>query len=103
MSAATRAGYEPDKLIRSIMEVIAGKKTGKDAHDTLLAAVKFIDAEGRAVELSTADSNKSRKHAAMLEGKPWWWNHEPQHWYNAVESERRALNDGESGPYNTSR
>ena len=85
MSAATRAGYEPDKLLRCLERVIAGQVNAEGTRKILWAAARFIEAEGRAVELASLGVC------------------DPQRWYNQVESERRALNDGESGPYNTSR
>ena len=85
MSAATRAGYEPDKLLTGLADIITGRTDAVETRQILWAAARFIEAEGRAVELASLGVC------------------DPQQWYNQVESERRALNDGESGPYNTSR
>lgn len=85
MAAATRAGYEPQRIKTDLRGILAGKFSEGERTRIIKEAIRFIDAEGRAVELASLGVC------------------DPQQWYNQVESERRALNDGESGPYNTSR
>ena len=62
-----------------------------ETHKILWKAGKFIEEEDREVELSTIDSNKSRRYASMFDDKPWRRFNDPQHRYDQAEAEFNSV------------
>lgn len=100
MTAASKAGYEPQRIKTDLRNF--AKFTAEEQARIIKEAIRFIDAEGRAVELATIDTNAATAKWALAQGLVKWHYYFPSQYYNAVESERRALNDGESGLYDYS-
>lgn len=98
MGVAKRAGYNPDRVRIGLQMILDGGLDQKQIEDAVRAAIHFVDAEGRAVELATGDANQARKDLAFMRGDL-WYKREPEYWYDEVRAERRALNDGEEGLY----
>jgi hypothetical protein len=93
MGTAKRAGYNPDRVRIGLQRILDGDLYQKEIEDAVRAAIHFVDAEGRAVELATGDANQARKDLAFMRGDL-WYKREPEYWYDEVRAERRALNDG---------
>lgn len=98
MGVAKRAGYNPDRVRIGLQMILDGGLDQKQIEDAVRAAIHFVDAEGRAVELATGDANQARKDLAFMRGDL-WYKREPEYWYDEVRAERRVLNDGEEGLY----
>lgn len=98
MGVAKRAGYNPDRVRIGLQMILDGGLDQKQTEDAVRAAIHFVDAEGRAVELATSDANQARKDLAFMRGDL-WYKREPEYWYDEVRAERRALNDGEEALY----
>ena len=98
MGVAKRAGYNPDRVRIGLQMILDGGLDQKQIEDAVRAAIRYVDAEGRAVELATSDANQARKDLAFMRGDL-WYKREPEYWYDEVRAERRALNDGEEGLY----
>lgn len=99
MTAASKAGYEPQRIKTDLRGILAGRFSEEEQTRIIKEAIRFIDAEGRAVELATIDTNAAASKWALSQGMERWHHYYPSQYYNFVESERRALNDGESGLY----
>ena len=98
MGTAKRAGYDPDRVRIGLQMILDGGLDQKQIEDAVRAAIRYVDAEGRAVELATSDANQARKDLAFKLGDL-WYKREPEYWYDEVRAERRALNDGEEALY----
>jgi len=96
-TAASKSGYEPQRLKTDLRNF--AKFSAEEQIRIIKEAIRFIDAEGRAVELATIDTNAVAAKWAIAQGLERWHHYYPSQYYNFVEAERRALNDGESGLY----
>jgi len=99
MGVAKRAGYNPDKVRIGLQRILDGGLDQKQIEDAVRAAILFVDAEGRAVELATNDSNQARKNLALNRGDALWHSRNPEYFYDEIRAERRALNDGSEELY----
>jgi hypothetical protein len=99
MGVAKRVGYNPDKVRIGLQMILDGSLDQKQIVNAVRAAIHFVDAEGRAVELATGDSNQARKALALNRGDALWHSRKPEYWYDEVRAERRALNDGDEALY----